>query len=334
MKAHTLVKLVTLSATLAGFGLMMALGAGPALPAMQQLDPAAWGGDHVGKPAPDLYGGDECLFCHRATVGAVWQNDPHFGSIRNKFQGGRVAPEIEALGAQPMFKKVAPQADFVLGHKRAARFLRRDEGGGFDLLGATLLDPKQPRFDRQSRAAWDAKTFAAKCIGCHMTGVEPTSLRAFETFIGCEACHGPYDDRHTGGAVFMRFAKKAKETPQMIASACGSCHLRGGHSRSTGRPFANNFIAGDNLFKDYAFDFSRAADASLNPMDAHVQQNVRDIVLGGRDNLTCLSCHKLHSTGSSLHRRQPKTDYCYVCHKTEPFKELKPYEVHSAVCEY
>jgi predicted CXXCH cytochrome family protein len=325
MKTHTFVKLVILSATLAGFGLMMTLKAGAS---MQRLDPAAWGGDHVGKPAPDLYGGDECLFCHRATVGAVWQNDPHFRSIRNKFQGGHLAPEIEALGKRSSFEKAALQADFVLGFKKANQFLRRNDRGGFDLLD----------FDAaaRGRGLWDSERFANRCIGCHMTGVDPVSLRPFETFVGCEACHGPYDDRHTGGAVFMRFAKKAKETPQMIASTCGSCHLRGdnSYSRSTRRPFANNFIAGDNLFKDYAFSFSRADDPGLNPMDAHVQQNVRDIVLLGRDNLTCLSCHKLHSTGSSLHRRQPKTDYCYVCHKTEPFKELKPYEVHSTVCEY
>lgn len=333
MKIHTIVKLAVTFAAFVVIGLMMKASAGVAVPA-QQLDPAAWGGDHVGKPAPDLYGGDECLFCHRATVGAVWQNDPHFRATRDKFQGGHLSPEIEALGAQPPFKKAAAEVDFVVGHRRAARFLRRADRGGFDLLDALLFDPKQPRLDAQSKPAWDTQKFTAKCIGCHMTGVDPVSLRPFETFVGCESCHGPYDERHTGGTVFMRFAKKAKETPQMIASACGSCHLRGGHSRSTGRPFANNFIAGDNLFKDFAFDFSRVDDASLNPMDAHVQQNVRDIVFGRRDNLTCLSCHKLHSTGSTLHRRQPKTDYCYVCHKAEPFKELKPYEVHSAVCEY
>jgi predicted CXXCH cytochrome family protein len=333
MKTHRLVKLAALLAALSGFGLMAGPGAGP-LAAAQRLDPAAWGGDHVGKPAPELYGGDECLFCHRATVGAVWQNDPHFRAVRDKFQGGHVAPEIAALGARPPFAKAAAQVDFVLGHRRAARFLRRNDEGGFDLLNATLLDPKQPRFAGAERAAWDSQAFAAKCIGCHTTGVDPASLRPFETFVGCEACHGPYNDQHTGGTVFMRFAKKARETPQVIASACGSCHLRGGHSRSTGRPYANNFVAGDNLFKDFAFDFSGADDARLNPVDAHVERNVRDVVLLGRDNLTCLSCHKLHSTGSGLHRRQPKTDYCYVCHKTEPFKELKAYDVHSAVCQY
>jgi predicted CXXCH cytochrome family protein len=333
MKTHALVKLTVLFAALACFEWMAVHSAGSAA-SMRQLDPALWGSDHVGKPAPELYGGDECLFCHRATVGAVWQNDPHFRAMRDKFQDGRLAPEIAALGAQPPFKKVAPQVDFVLGHRRAVRFLQRNDHGGFDLLDAMMLDPKQPRFNGNSKAVWDSQKFAAKCIGCHTTGVDPASLRPFETFVGCEACHGPYNDQHTGGTVFMRFAKKARETPQMIASTCGSCHLRGSHSRSTSRPYANNFVAGDNLFKDFAFDFSRAGDAGLNPMDAHVQQNVRDIVLLGRDNLTCLSCHKLHSTGSSLHRRQPKTDYCYVCHKTEPFKELKPYEVHSAVCEY
>ena len=96
----------------------------------------------------------------------------------------------------------APQVDFVLGHHRAARFLRRNNRG-FDLLNATLMNPKSPRFDARSRAEWDAQKFAAKCIGCHMTGVDPASLRPFETFVGCEACHGPYDDRHTGGTVFM-----------------------------------------------------------------------------------------------------------------------------------
>jgi predicted CXXCH cytochrome family protein len=333
MKNHALLKLAVLLAGLAGFGWIAMLSAGAGA-SVQRLDPAAWGSDHAGKPAPELYGGDECLFCHRATVGAVWQNDPHFRAMRDKFQGGRLAPEIAALGAQSLFRRVAAQVGFVLGQRRAIRFLQRNDHGGFDLLKATLLNPQQPRFDGNSQAVWDSQAFAAKCIGCHTTGVDPMSLRPFETFVGCEACHGPYNDQHTGGTVFMRFAKKARETPPMIASTCGSCHLRGGHSRSTGRPFANNFVAGDNLFKDYTFDFSHADDADLNPMDAHIQQNIRDMVLLGRDNLTCLSCHKLHSTGSSLHRRQPKTDYCYVCHKTGPFKELKPYEVHSAVCEY
>ena len=332
MKSRALVKLVILSAALVGLGVIRLRAEAGA--AAQQLDPATWGSDHVGKPAPDLYGGDECLFCHRATVGAVWQNDPHFRAMRDKFQGGKLAPEIDALRTRTPYKKAAADVDFVLGHKRAVRFLRRNDRGGFDLFSEVLLNPKEPRVEAPSQAAWDTQKFAAKCIGCHTTGVDPVSLRPFETFVGCEACHGPYDERHTGGTVFMRFAKKAKETPQMIASACGSCHLRGGQSRSTGRPFANNFVAGDNLFKDYAFDFSRADDANLNAMDAHVQQNVRDVVLLGRDNLTCLSCHKLHSTGSTLHRRQPKTDYCYVCHQREPFKALKPYEVHSRVCEY
>src|SRR5690349_24457727 len=130
MKVSTLAKLIVLLATLAGLGLMM-LRAGAAA---QRLDPASWGGDHVNKPAPDLYGGDECLFCHRATVGAVWQNDPHYLAVRDKFQGGKRAPEIEALAARSPFKKAAGEVDFVLGHKRAERFLRRNDRGGFDLL--------------------------------------------------------------------------------------------------------------------------------------------------------------------------------------------------------
>ncbi|MBL8187601.1 MAG: hypothetical protein JNK38_06315, partial [Acidobacteria bacterium] len=30
----------------------------------KKLDPAAWGGNHIGKPIPEFAHGDECLFCH------------------------------------------------------------------------------------------------------------------------------------------------------------------------------------------------------------------------------------------------------------------------------
>ncbi|MGH9837445.1 MAG: cytochrome c3 family protein [Blastocatellia bacterium] len=47
-----------------------------------------------------------------------------------------------------------------------------------------------------------------------------------------------------------------------------------------------------------------------------------------------MSCHKTHPADQAKHRRLPKTDYCYTCHETEPFKERKKYDAHSATCEY
>jgi predicted CXXCH cytochrome family protein len=183
----------------------------------------------------------------------------------------------------------------------------------------------------EKKAGWDREKFSTRCVGCHMTGVTPQTLAPFESFVGCETCHGPYNDRHTDGSAFMRFAKKAGETPEMIASACGQCHLRGGRSLATSRPFPNNFTSGDDLLRDFQFDFSREA---ANPVDAHIEQNIRDILLAGKRDLTCLSCHRMHPASAEIHRRRLRTEYCLICHKAEPFKERKPYEAHSRVCEY
>lgn len=299
-----------------------------------KLDPAAWGETHAGLPRPQLAGGDQCLFCHRTTVGTLWQKDAHFLTVRDKFQSLRLAPEIERLAARTEYKKFAHDIDFVMGGRRATRFLRRGDEGSFEILSVAIArDQSGKESFSKEKPRWDKGKFSARCIGCHMTGVDPKTLTAFETFVGCEMCHGPFNEGHTNGSTPMRFAKKAKDTPAMIASSCGQCHLRGGRSRSTGRPFANNFVSGDNLFKDFEFDFSRA-DANLNPIDLHIQQNIRDIALLGKTDLTCLSCHRLHPATTEIHRRRPRTEYCLICHKAEPFKERKPYEVHSPVCEY
>jgi hypothetical protein len=288
---------------------------------------------HQGQGRPPLAGGDECLFCHRGTVGAVWQKNAHFLTVRDKFLDMREAPEINLLRAEERFKKYAAEVGYVMGGKRSIRFLRERSDGRFEILGvAATIGAGRPILESKGEPGWDATKFSERCIGCHMTGVDPKTLVPFETFVGCETCHGPYDERHTAGAAFMRFARKAKDLPQVVAFACGQCHLRGGRSRSTGRPFPNNFTGGD-LLKDFQFDFSGADDPNLNPMDAHIQRNIRD-VLAGKSDLTCLSCHKIHPSSAEIHRRRPRSDYCLTCHMAEPFKQIKKYEAHSDLCEY
>src|SRR5689334_7839434 len=39
---------------------------GSAAQSTGELDPSAWGSDHVGKALPEFITSDECLFCHRA----------------------------------------------------------------------------------------------------------------------------------------------------------------------------------------------------------------------------------------------------------------------------
>jgi predicted CXXCH cytochrome family protein len=120
-----------------------------------------------------------------------------------------------------------------------------------------------------------------------------------------------------------------------ITSTCAQCHLRMGKARSTGLPYPNNFVAGDNLFLDFEVDFSKADDESLNPGDRHILQNVRDVIINGSESPTCISCHDVHKATSVKHHRAPRTAICNDCHNAEgSIKGNKPYVVHSGLCEY
>jgi hypothetical protein len=74
------------------------IGTAMPLPAQQgaQLDPAAWGSDHVGEPVPRFTSGDECLFCHRMDVGSTWSTNRHGQTVRAADQQ---ADSLQALAA-------------------------------------------------------------------------------------------------------------------------------------------------------------------------------------------------------------------------------------------
>ena len=59
------------------------------------LDPKAWGGNHVGQPLPEYVHGDECLFCHRNTVGRSWQNNAHGTTIRQLEEATNLQPILK-----------------------------------------------------------------------------------------------------------------------------------------------------------------------------------------------------------------------------------------------
>jgi hypothetical protein len=58
------------------------------------------------------------------------------------------------------------------------------------------------------------------------------------------------------------------------------------------------------------------------------------VVLHGKTT-TCLTCHAVHGNSSLKHRRVLRDASCVDCHQREgPLKNLKPYTVRSALCEY
>src|SRR4029453_11116109 len=101
-----------------------------------KLDPATWGGNHVGKPIPEFVHGDECLFCHRNTIGATWQKNAHGLDVRQ----AEDAPELQALARKlPELSSVVNEIGYFLGSRHRVRFLKKSGYGKFSLLNLQAL---------------------------------------------------------------------------------------------------------------------------------------------------------------------------------------------------
>ncbi len=99
-------------------------------------------------------------------------------------------------------------------------------------------------------------------------------------------------------------------------------------------PYANQFVAGDNLFRDLKVDWSDEHLATLNPADRHVMENLRDVVMHGKEEMTCLSCHNVHTHSSDKHQVLTESAICGNCHVAGDLTQMKKYDVHSRTCEY
>jgi hypothetical protein len=301
----------------------------------QQADPAAWGGNHVGKPVPEFVTGGECLFCHRNTVGVTWQKDRHGITVRQKED----APHLQELvKSQPKFAATAKEIEYFLGSYNHIRFMKKTGYGKFAILNTRAdlgAGGKVVNWHEADKPEWDKEKFANRCAGCHSTAVDAKD-RTFAAFgLDCYSCHGNVDLEHTNDTSLIWLSKKKKGDVLAVTSICASCHLREGKSKSTGLPYPNNFVAGDNLFQDFQVDWSKADDKNLNPGDRHVYRNVRDVALYGKQT-TCLNCHVVHGNASTKHRLVARTEICSDCHDTEKkvYKPALHYTVKSSLCEY
>lgn len=311
----------------------------PAEQTPKKLDPAAWGGNHVGQEVPEFVHGDECLFCHRNTIGATWQNNAHGVTVRHRED----ATNLRALlKDQPKLKDFSEEIEYFLGSRHRIRFLKKEGYGKFAILDTQAVlsaEHKVERWEAVEKPGWDKEKFANSCAGCHATGIDPKT-KTFSGFgLDCYTCHGVVDLDHSNDTSKVLLSKKRRNDAKVITSLCAQCHLRESRSRSTGLPYPNNFVAGDNLFQDLAVDWAKADDEKLNPGDRHIWRNVRDVVVSGEDSITCLSCHQVHAntggiSASIRHRRILRAPICSECHAADSFKNPKPYTVQSKSCEY
>ena len=317
-------KLLTIACLVAGFA--------SSVYGQQTVDPAAWGTNHVGKPIPEYVHGDECLFCHRNTIGVTWQKNAHGLAVRQ----GEDAPELQTLARKlPELSSVVNEIGYFLGSRHRVRFLKKNGYGKFSLLNLQAM-PGANVIDKGSGDSplWDKEKFGRRCAGCHATAVD-AGTNSFAAFgIDCYACHGLVSLEHSNNTSLMWLSKKRRDDVRAITSICAQCHVRYGKSRSTGFPYANNFIAGDNLFQDFAVEFAMVDDETLNPGDRHVLRNVRDVAVRGDLSMFCLTCHDLHVSSTSRHSQARRGAICADCHGAKFTPQVKPYEVHSALCEY
>jgi len=308
--------------------------AAPRLDAQTALDPAAGGSDHVGKSLPKFMSGDECLFCHR-DVGARWPTNRHGQTIRAADSDSLA---LSALADSAPTKSLATEVEYVLGARNRQRFLKRSaEHGRLDLLSIEWIPSKSGQDGRLTTLEsphWDSQTFGSRCAGCHATATDSATKKFAAASLDCFVCHGEIPDEHTTNGKLVHLSPKRAENATLIASACGNCHLRGGTSKSSGLPFPNNFVTGDNLFRDFQVDLSAGAIEKLNPGDRHVFENIRDIVQLDKQDVTCLSCHNIHDQSTTKHRLVADSRYCLSCHEPESKRNPNRYQVHSATCGY
>jgi hypothetical protein len=302
----------------------------------KQLDPAAWGGDHVDKPVPEYVTGDECLFCHRADIGPTWANNRHHLTLREPDPGSSA---MVALEKSPTLNSLHGQVRLILGGKNRQRFLKQSKVyGKLDLLSVEWIPAGAKdagKLVATENPHWEGHTFADSCAGCHTTGVDSRARTFSAVGLDCYACHGSVDLNHSKDTSLVYLSKKRKDPARVVTSVCAQCHVRTGKSASTGLPYPNNFVAGDNLFRDLRVDLSPDAIVRLNPGDRHVLENVRDVVLLGKEEVTCLSCHSVHKESTKKHHVLAQSDSCLACHNaTASKKNREPYEVHSQTCRY
>ena len=303
------------------------------------LDPSAWGADHVGKPIPMYMTGDECLFCHRTDVGATLQSEPHNASMRVV---ETASPTMKKLLASVDAQAFGGEVAYLLGGERQRRFLKPNGSYGQVAIHAAKWTPGADGAAAatwvDTKGGWDVDLFATRCAGCHATAVE-TEWKAFSAIsLECFVCHGDTPPGHQNEPGTALFAKEGEPEPLVEMSTCGQCHLRGGQSMSSGLPYPNQFVPGDNLFRDYEVDWSETRILGLNPGDRHVYRNVKDVVVEGRLDLRCTTCHDVHGRSTRKHRvlkRLQRERYCAICHDDlEDYASFLHYEVHSEVCQY
>lgn len=228
--------------------------------------------------------GDSCLFCHRDDIGSTWLVNSHAWTVR-------------PVGEAPAVSPVPADATHVIG-KDKFRPLKQNGYGKFALL--TL-----------GKTSWQPNVFEKQCAGCHTTAVNPQTGEFSSIALDCYSCHGNVPEDHATRKGTALLSRTRPNADKEVISICGSCHLRGGRSKASGRPYPHAYVAGDDLFKDFQVDVQLDTKAQLDSSDSHVYLKTRAVLEGGSDK-SCADCHRIH--GPPEAQQRDGKHFSEVCH--------------------
>ena len=242
------------------------------------------GAERSAQSIADYPTGDSCLFCHRNEIGSTWLVNSHAWTVR-------------PVGEAPEVSPVPPDATHVIG-KDHFRPLKQNGYGKFALrtLGGT---------------SWQTNVFEKQCAGCHTTAVNPQTGEFSSIALDCFSCHGNVPENHATRKGTALLSRTRANADQEVIAICGSCHLRGGRSKTSGRPYPHAYVAGDDLFKDFQVDLELGRKAQLDSSDSHVYLKTRAVVERASDK-SCTDCHRIH--GPPEPQRRDRKSFSEVCH--------------------
>lgn len=280
---------------------------------------------------PGYEGSDGCRECH-SIEHEQWRGSTHARTVHEPSESEKQLLRRSLLCGDE-------DAAFILGERHARRFMIASPGEpGKHVMLPCRYDVGPAEWVGLHESDWKTLTWEKECGACHTAGFSSDDYSFRELGVGCEACHGPgsrHGEHATSGKMISFGALPAKGE----VTICASCHLQGGKSRATGLNYARNYVAGDDLFDDYQFDWGKlnsTPENADNPIDIHQKLLIRDATRASADTgnqLRCTSCHEFHRMGHDKHEKLARQEFCYLCHARADFK-VKEYNQSCNVCEF
>lgn len=167
-----------------------------------------------------------------------------------------------------------------------------------------------------------------ECIGCHVTGYDPTAKTWVSAGVGCQMCHGPGSDHIMSkpDAKKTTIVQPKTLTPQLRADICGQCH-------SVGR----------DISKKYAFPIGFRPGMALatkfvdaKPTKHAPQQQYSELIQSAghwKNGVVCDTCHEPHGVSTLPNQlRKPINDLCLGCHTKLEGAQHQPENLKTNTC--